>query len=120
MPPNLTNEQETELEPEQEQTNTENYKKNQPSKTLFSDQSKVLLLCCSAILTFVNGYSMLTSTKKLHMQYKNNECKLYSDCLRRERNFLASTRRVTALYVRVCCVVCVCDCVMVIRKPTRK
>ena len=45
---------------------------------------------------------------------------LYSDCLRRESNFLASTRRITALCVRVCCIVCVCDCVMVIRKPTRK
>ena len=45
---------------------------------------------------------------------------LYSDCLRRESNFLASTHRVTALCVRVCCVVYVCDCVMVIHKPTRK
>ena len=44
----------------------------------------------------------------------------YSDCLRWEINFLASTRRVTALCVPVCCTVCVCDCVMVIRKPTRK
>ena len=33
---------------------------------------------------------------------------------------LASTRRVTALCVRVCCIVCVCYCVIVIRKPTRK
>ena len=45
---------------------------------------------------------------------------LYSDCLWRESNFLASTRPVTALCVCVCCIVCVCDCVMVIREPTRK
>ena len=45
---------------------------------------------------------------------------LYSYCLRRESNFLASTRRVTAFCMRVCCIVCVCYCVMVIRKPTRK
>ena len=29
-------------------------------------------------------------------------------------------RPVTALCVRVCCIVCVCDCVMVIREPTWK
>ena len=34
---------------------------------------------------------------------------LYSDCLRRERNFLASARRVTALCMPVCCILCVCD-----------
>ena len=45
---------------------------------------------------------------------------LYSNCLRRESNFLASTRLVTALCMCVCCIVCVCDCIMVIRKPTRK
>ena len=45
---------------------------------------------------------------------------LYSDCLRRESNFLASTHLVTALCVCVCCIVCVCDCVMVIREPTHK
>ena len=45
---------------------------------------------------------------------------LYSDCLRRESNFLASTHRVTVLCMHVCCIVCVCDCVMVIRKPMRK
>ena len=45
---------------------------------------------------------------------------LYSNCLRRESKFLASTRRVTALCMRVCCIVCVCDCVMVIHKPTCK
>ena len=33
-------------------------------------------------------------------------------------NILASTRRVTALYVHVCGIACVCDCVMVICKPT--
>ena len=44
--------------------------------------------------------------------------RLYSDCLRRESNFLASTHRVTALCVCVCCIVCVCDCIMVISKPT--
>ena len=32
---------------------------------------------------------------------------LYFDCLRRESNFLASTRRVTALCVCVCCIICV-------------
>ena len=41
---------------------------------------------------------------------------LVSDCLRRKCNFLASTRQVTALCMRVCCIVCVCDCIMVIRK----
>ena len=30
---------------------------------------------------------------------------LYSDCLRRESNFLASTRQVTALRVSVCCII---------------
>ena len=45
---------------------------------------------------------------------------LYSDCLRRESTFLASTRRVTALCVRDYYIVCLCDCIMVIRKPTRK
>ena len=40
---------------------------------------------------------------------------LYSDCLQRESNFLASTRPVTVLCVCVCCIVCTCDCVMVIR-----
>ena len=45
---------------------------------------------------------------------------VYSDCLRWESNFLASTRPVTARCVCVCCIVCVCDCVMVIREPTRK
>ena len=45
---------------------------------------------------------------------------VYSDYLQRESNFLASTRPVTALCVYVCCIVCVCDCVMVIREPTRK
>ena len=45
---------------------------------------------------------------------------VYSDYLRRESNFLASTPQVTALCMRVCCIVCVCDCVMVIRKPTCK
>ena len=62
------------------------------------------------------------------VQTKNrkNRCKirnillLYSDCLRRESNFLASTRRVFALCVRVCCIVCLCNCVMIIRKPMRK
>ena len=37
--------------------------------------------------------------------------RLYSDCLRRESNFLASIRQVTALCMRVCCIVCVCDCI---------
>ena len=45
---------------------------------------------------------------------------LYSDCLRRESNFLASTRQVTALCVCVCCILCVCNCAMVIRESTRK
>ena len=45
---------------------------------------------------------------------------LYSDCLWQESNFLASTSRVTALCMHVCCIICECDCVMVIRKPTRK
>ena len=38
---------------------------------------------------------------------------LYSDCLRRESNFLASTRPITALCELVCCIVCVCDYVKV-------
>ena len=41
--------------------------------------------------------------------------KIYSDCIRRESDFLALTRPVTALCVHVCCTVCVCDCVIVIR-----
>ena len=32
---------------------------------------------------------------------------LYSDCLRWKSNFLASTPRVTAICVRVCCIACV-------------
>ena len=49
-----------------------------------------------------------------------NNVYLYSDCLRRESNFLASTRRVTALCMHVCCIVWLWDCIMVIRKPTCK
>ena len=37
-----------------------------------------------------------------------------------ESNFLASTCQVTALCLRVYCIICVCDCVMVIRKPMHK
>ena len=51
-------------------------------------------------------------------KYQNKE--LYFDCLRRESNFLASTPPVTALCVCVCCIVGMCDCVMVIHEPTRK
>ena len=45
---------------------------------------------------------------------------LYSDCLRRESNFLDSSLPVTVLCVCVCCIVCVCNCKMVIREPTHK
>ena len=56
--------------------------------------------------------------KKLLSRWR--QLNIYSDCLRRESNFLASTRPVTALCVCVCCILCVCDCVMVIREPTCK
>ena len=39
------------------------------------------------------------------------------DCLRQESNSLSSTRSVTALCVCVCCIVRVCDCIMVTREP---
>ena len=52
--------------------------------------------------------------KEGKVHWKWGRTKLYSDCLQRESNFLASTRRVTALCVCVCCIACVCDCVMVI------
>ena len=48
-------------------------------------------------------------------------CSYYSLIAFNERViFWLPTRRVTALCVRVCCIVCVCDCVMVMPKRTRK
>ena len=43
---------------------------------------------------------------------------LYSDCLRRESKLLASTRPVNVLCVSVCCIVGMCDCIMVIHQST--
>ena len=42
---------------------------------------------------------------------------LLSNCLRQDSNFLAKMRPDTALWVCVCCIICVCDCAMVICEP---
>ena len=65
-------------------------------------------------------YMLVISSPGVKSFHGDNQGMLYSDCLRPESNFLASTRRVTALCVCVYCIACVCDCVMVIRKPTCK
>ena len=53
------------------------------------------------------------ATSQLNLTWSENIVLwIYSDCLRPENN-LWSTHRVTALCVRVCCIVCVCDWVMV-------
>ena len=48
-------------------------------------------------------------------------CMIYTPIAFNERvTFWLQRARVTALCVHVCCIVCVCDCIMVIRKPMRK
>ena len=78
-----------------------------------SDWILLLLLCISAPLILYCDWFDHGSRQAKHDL-------VYSDCLRRESNFLASTCPVTAFCARVCCIVCVWDCVKVIREPTHK
>ena len=91
--------------------------------------SDFLLPSLTYLLVFFNLFQLVSSGIIGHshwavtLQVSSISCHkvaLYSNCLWQKSKFLASTCLVTTLCICNCCIVWVCDCVIVISKPMCK